>query len=111
LSRRLERDLAARFSFLLAIPAILGALILQIRELYEYYHFQSVNPAETIGLLAGINPAALIAGTFTAALVGFGAVTIMLKIIRKHSLAGFGIYTALLGLLILLDQMVFGVVF
>ena len=111
LSRRLERDLAARFSFLLAIPAILGALVLQIRELYKYYHFQSVNPNETIGFLAGINPAALIAGTLTAALVGFGAVMVMLKIIRKHSLAGFGIYTALLGLLILLDQAVFHVVF
>jgi undecaprenyl-diphosphatase len=45
LSRRLERDLAARFSFLLAIPAISGALLFQIRELSKIYHFQSVNPA------------------------------------------------------------------
>ena len=111
LSRRLERDLAARFSFLLAIPAILGALLLQIRELYKYQHFQSVNPDATVGFLAGISPITLIAGTLTAAIVGFGAVTFMLKMIRKRSLAGFGIYTALLGLLVLLDRMIFHVVF
>ena len=110
LSRRLERDLAARFSFLLAIPAILGALLLQIRELYKSYHFQSVNPAAVTGFLTGVNPAALIAGTITAALVGFFSVKLMLTIIRKRSLAGFGIYTAVLGLLVLLDQMVFHVV-
>ena len=111
LSRKLERDLAARFSFLLAIPAILGALVLQIRELHKYYHFQSVNPDAATGFLADISPSALIAGTLTAALVGFGAVTLMLNIIRKRSLVGFGIYTALLGLLVLLDQTVFHVVF
>ena len=111
LSRKLERDLAARFSFLLAIPAILGALVLQARELFKAYHFQSVNPDATAGLLAGISPAALVTGTLTAALVGFGAVTLMLSIIRKHSLAGFGIYTALLGFLILLDKALFHVVF
>jgi hypothetical protein len=111
LSRRLERDLAGRFSFLLAIPAILGALLLQLRELYKTYHFQSVNPDAAAGFLTGIAPAALIAGTLTAALVGLGAVTLMLKIIRKHSLFGFGIYTTLLGLLILLDQAALHVVF
>ena len=111
LSRRLERDLAARFSFLLAIPAILGALLLQLLELYKSFHFQRVNPAVTSGLLAGVSPAALTAGTLTAALVGFAAVNLMLRIIRKRSLTGFGIYTAFLGFLILLDQAVLHIVF
>ncbi|MDR0447100.1 MAG: undecaprenyl-diphosphate phosphatase [Treponema sp.] len=111
LSRKLERDLAARFSFLLAVPAILGALLLQIRELYKSFHYQSVNPTASTGLLMTINPVSLIAGTFTAALTGFAAVTLMLAIVRKWSLTGFGIYTALLGLLVLLDQHVFNVVF
>ena len=111
LSRRLERDLAARFSFLLAIPVILGALVLQIRELNKYYHFQSVNPDAATGFLADISPLAIFAGTLTAAIVGFAAVKLMLNIIRKRSLMGFGIYTALLGLFILLDQSLFHVVF
>lgn len=111
LSRKLERDLAARFSFLLSIPAILGALVLQLKELYEISHFQSVNPAAAEGLIAGLNPLTLIAGTLTAALVGFGTVTLMLRIVRERSLTGFGVYTALLGLLILLDQHITHIVF
>jgi undecaprenyl-diphosphatase len=111
LSRKLERDLAARFSFLLSIPAILGALVLQLRELYEFSHFQSVNPAAAKGLIAGVNLPALVAGTLTAALAGFGTVTLMLRLVRERSLAGFGVYTALLGLLILLDQHITHVVF
>jgi undecaprenyl-diphosphatase len=111
LSRKLERDLAARFSFLLSIPAILGALVLQLKELYEISRFPSVNPAAAEGLVAGLHPAVLIAGTLTAAVVGFGAVTLMLRIVKERSLAGFAVYTAILGLLILLDQHLTHVVF
>ncbi|MCL1815798.1 MAG: undecaprenyl-diphosphate phosphatase [Treponema sp.] len=111
LSRKLERNLAVRFSFLLAIPVIFGAFFLQVRELYKDFHLQSVNPGASAGFFAAISPAALIAGTLTAALVGFGAVTLMLKIVRERSLVGFAAYTALLGLLVLLDQNVFHVVF
>jgi undecaprenyl-diphosphatase len=111
LSRKLNRDLAVRFSFLLAIPAILGALIFQLLELYKISHYPSVNPAASEGLIAAGMAVPFIAGTLTAALVGFVAVVIMLRIVRKHSLVGFGIYTALLGLLIILDQNAFHMVF
>jgi len=112
LSRKLNRDLAVRFSFLLSIPAILGALLLQVKELYDISRFQSVNPAATENFAAaGMEAAPLIAGTLTAAVVGFCAVVLMLRIVRKHSLAGFGVYTGLLGLWILLDQYIFHVVF
>jgi undecaprenyl-diphosphatase len=93
LSRRLDRDFAARFSFLLSIPAILGALLLQLKDLVK-------GEAET----GGIGAAPLIAGTVSAAIVGFFAVTLMLKIIRERSLAGFAVYTAVLGLLVLVDR-------
>jgi undecaprenyl-diphosphatase len=106
LVRRLERDLAARFSFLLSIPAIVGALVFQIRELMPIAAAPSVNPGATTGVLGEISPAAATAGTLAAAVVGFGAVTLMLKIVRERSLTGFGIYTAVLGLLILLYQFV-----
>ncbi|MDR2209926.1 MAG: undecaprenyl-diphosphate phosphatase [Spirochaetaceae bacterium] len=111
LSRKLERNLAARFSFLLAVPAILGALVLQLRELYEISHFESVNPAASEGLIMGISPGALIAGTLAAAAVGFGAITLMLRIVKERSLIGFAVYTALLGSLILLDQSFTHIVF
>jgi undecaprenyl-diphosphatase len=111
LSRKLERSLAATFSFLLSVPAILGALALQIKELYDISRFQAVNPAAAGGLIKGISLAAMAAGTGAAAVVGFCSVLLMLRIVRERSVAIFGIYTTLLGILVLLDQRVFHLVF
>ncbi|MDR2135578.1 MAG: undecaprenyl-diphosphate phosphatase, partial [Treponema sp.] len=70
LARGLDRDFAARFSFLLSIPAILGALVLQFKDL--------AGPAGGAGEI-GLVP--LIAGTLSAAVVGFFAITFMLKLV------------------------------
>jgi undecaprenyl-diphosphatase len=40
----------------------------------------------------------------SAAIVGYFAVKLMLKIVREKSLWGFAIYTGILGLLVLVDQ-------
>jgi undecaprenyl-diphosphatase len=101
LSRKLDRDFAARFSFLLSIPAILGALLMQIKNLVKPDATEAV--ADSIGV-AGIGAGAIIAGTVSAAIVGFFAVKLMLKIVREKSLWGFAIYTGILGLLVLVDQ-------
>ncbi|MDR1910186.1 MAG: undecaprenyl-diphosphate phosphatase [Spirochaetaceae bacterium] len=100
LSRKLNRDYAARFSFLLSIPAITGALALQLLDLRGQN-----GPAETVGIEA------LIAGTAAAAVVGFFAVQLMLQIVRKHSLWGFAVYTAVLGTMILADHYLVGMFF
>jgi len=100
LFRRLDRDFAARFSFLMSIPAILGAVVLQTKDLVKD------NAAEF-----SIGAGAVIAGTLTAAIVGFFAVKFMLKIIRERSLFGFAIYTGILGALVILDQLVMHLVF
>ena len=99
---KLDRDFAARFSFLMSIPVILGALVLELWNLSN-----GPDPAATGGIGAG----AIIAGTLSAAIVGFFAVRFMLKIIREKSLFGFAIYTGILGLLVLLDQFVTRIVF
>jgi len=96
LSRRLDRDFAARFSFLLSIPAILGAVVLQTKDLIKGGAAEIAS--ESIGA------AAVIAGTASAAIVGFFAVKLMLKMIREKSLFGFAIYTAVLGVLVIIDQ-------
>ena len=105
LSRGLNRDFAARFSFLLSIPAILGAVVFQFRDLRK--------GAATIAGAAetgGIGMTAVIAGTLSAAVVGFFAIRLMLKIVREKSLWGFAIYTGILGLLVLLNQFVIHIV-
>jgi undecaprenyl-diphosphatase len=113
LSRRLDRDFAARFSFLLSIPAILGAVVFQLKDLVKGDAPEAAGVTAPGGLTAagGIGAAAMIAGTLSAAIVGFFAVRFMLKIVREKSLWGFAIYTGVLGLLVLLDQFVVGVVF
>ena len=102
LSRRLDRDFAARFSFLLSIPAILGALVLQIKDL------AAQAPQE---VPAGIGPLPLAAGALSAALVGFFSIRIMLKVVREKSLLGFALYTALLGVFLLVDRFAVHLVF
>ena len=95
LARRLNRDFAARFSFLLSIPAILGALVLQVKELAGT---GAAAATSSIGML----PIAL--GTISAAIVGFFSMRLAMKIVREHSLTGFAIYTGILGILVLVDK-------
>jgi undecaprenyl pyrophosphate phosphatase UppP len=38
-------------------------------------------------------------------------VTLMLRIVQKHSLAGFAVYTGALGILVLIDQFAAHIVF
>jgi undecaprenyl-diphosphatase len=94
LSRKIDRGLAARFSFLLSIPAILGAFVLQLKDVLS-------GEAEEV-----VNVAPLLAGTLTAAVVGFFSIKFMLNIVRERSLTGFAVYVAALGLLLLVDQYV-----
>jgi len=91
---RLDRDFAARFSFLMSIPAILGAVVMQTKDLVK--HGAANN--------SSFGTAAIVAGTVTSAVVGFFAVKFMLKIIKEKSLFGFAIYTGVLGVIVLIDQ-------
>ncbi|MCL2832601.1 MAG: undecaprenyl-diphosphate phosphatase [Treponema sp.] len=90
LFRGLKRDFAVRFAFLLSIPAILGALVLQVKDIGKI--------TESIGALP------LAVGFIAAAVTGFFSVKIMLKIVRERSLFGFAVYTCVLGLIVIIDS-------
>lgn len=94
LSRKLDREFAARFSFLMSIPAILGALVFQAKDLFE------ITGSADAGI--GILPTTV--GVIAAALVGFLAIRFMLNIVKNRSLIGFAVYVAILGVLIIIDQ-------
>ncbi len=81
-----DRELAGRFSFLLAIPAILGALVIGIDS--EAFH--NTLPAGTIVL-----------GSLAAAVVGYLALVVLLKMVKKGQLHRFAPYCWLVGLLAL----------
>jgi undecaprenyl-diphosphatase len=76
-----SREAAARFSFLLSIPAILGAGILKLDELS--------GATET--------PAQLVAGTLAAAVSGFLAVSFLLRLLRTRTLWPFIWYRLIAG--------------
>jgi len=75
----LDRKSAAKYSFLLSIPAILGATVLQFRDLLNESH-------------SLILPFSYIIGTIAAAVVGFFAIKFLLKLLQKKSLRGFAYY-------------------
>jgi undecaprenyl pyrophosphate phosphatase UppP len=81
-----SREAAARFSFLLSIPAILGAGILKLDELG--------GATET--------PIELVAGTLAAAVSGFLAVSFLIRLLRTRTLWPFIWYRLVAGALFVL---------
>ena len=91
LSMGLERGFAAEFAFLMSIPAILGATVLQVKD------------AVTAKSLS-IEVFPVIVGMVVAFFAGLFAIKWMLSIVRKGKLRYFAVYTAVLGLLVLADK-------
>lgn len=85
LLRGLNREQAARFSFLLAVPAMLGAGFIALLDLG-----QAADAAEQVG--------PLLVGFLTAALVGFAAIHWLLSFLRTRRLYSFAIYCAVISL-------------
>jgi undecaprenyl-diphosphatase len=96
----LARPAAARFSFLLSLPIVLGA---GLKELYdEYKQYQHPNPNEPPSLfVSGDEVINLVVGTAVAAVVGYLAIAWLLGFLKKYSTYSFVVYRILLGVLIL----------
>lgn len=88
----LERELAARFSFLLSIPIIMSAGLIQIPD---------------IGSGFDLNTGAFIAGFAAAAISGYLAIKILLKIIKERSLMIFAYYCWLAGSIAIISSLFF----
>lgn len=95
LSRNLNREAAAKFSFLMSIPAILGAMVLELKDMFT-------GEAEVITETIGILPMAV--GFLTAAISGYLAIRFMLGIIRRGKLRYFAFYVFILGAFVIVDQ-------
>jgi len=77
---------AARFAFLMAIPAILGAGVFNLLDLAEGA------PQFTPGLLSGF---------LAAALVGYGVIAWLMNILRRGKMHFFAGYTLFVGLVVI----------
>ena len=82
LFRGIDRETAARYSFLLSIPAILGAMALEMGE----------------AVASGFPPMRVVLlGSFIAAVVGYGSLRILVHLVKKGDLHAFAPYCWLLG--------------
>jgi undecaprenyl-diphosphatase len=89
MARNLDRSSAARFSFLMSVPVMLGAGVLAFKDLFE---MQTIDHF-LLPLLVG----------FLAALVsGYLAIRWLISYLSKHSLFIFAGYCSIVGFLIIL---------
>ena len=87
---KVDRSLAGEYSFIISIPAILGAFVLELKDLSEV--------SSTIGA------APVIAGCAAAFAAGYISLTLLMKMIKKGKLQYFSLYLiplAILGLIFL----------
>ncbi|MEN8041723.1 MAG: undecaprenyl-diphosphate phosphatase [Actinomycetota bacterium] len=82
LTRGMDRTEAARFAFLLGIPVIAGAGLLEIVEV--------LTSGESI-------PASVWVGVIVAGLSGYAAIAILLRLLTRVGLAPFGLYCITFG--------------
>ena len=85
----MDREKVAKFSFILSIPAILGATVLQLNDL-------AASPPSSTEIIN------LVAGTIVAFISGYFSIIWLLDVVKKGKLQWFGYYCfiiAVFGLL------------
>ncbi len=80
----LKRDFVVKYSFLMSIPAILGAVVLEIPDMKED--------------LASTPVMCYVAGVIASAIVGYLCIKAMLVIVKKKKFKYFAYYCAVVGL-------------
>ena len=80
-----NRSLAGEFSFIVSIPAILGAFILELKDLGQ--------------MSSSIGATPIIAGCISSFAVGYFSLSVLMKIIKKGKLQGFAAYLIPAGIL------------
>lgn len=86
-----DRKFAVKYSFILSIPAILGALVLQLKDLSD------------VTLAAG-EMRNYIIGMIVAAVVGYVCIKTLLVIVRKKKFKIFGFYCIAAGVLAIIGH-------
>lgn len=85
----LEKEFAAKFSFILSIPAILGAFVLQVKD---------------IGSALDVNFLPVFLGFIAAIIAGYLAIKWMLDLIQNRSLDIFAYYCWLVGIIVFMGS-------
>lgn len=90
----LDRKSAAKFSFMMSAPAIVGSLLMEGKDAVEEGYLDMINwPVTAVGMIV-------------ACICGFIAIRFMMKLINRISLNHFAFYVSLLGVVILVLQII-----
>ena len=84
-----DKNFAVRYSFIMSIPAILGALVLELADIGEAV----INKQELMYYLAG---------TVVAAVVGYVCIKTMLVVVRQKKFRYFAYYCFMAGIIAIL---------
>lgn len=95
----LTRGAAAKFSFMMSVPAILGGLLIEV-----YHGLKEENGAEMLKQNLTGNAVPYLLGMLVAGIVGYLAIRFFLRLISKHSFKGFALYTLALGIVCIVLQ-------
>lgn len=79
-----NRNFAVKYSFIMSIPAILGAMVLQLKD------FKDIK-------VTGTEVSYYIIGMLIAAVVGYICIKTMLVIVRRKKFTGFAVYCLIVG--------------
>lgn len=86
-----DKSYAVKYSFIMSIPAILGALVLELKN----FSGISVSSLELVNYITG---------TAVAGVVGYISIKTMLVIVRGKKFRGFAIYCLIIGLFAVIGQ-------
>jgi undecaprenyl-diphosphatase len=86
LFRGLDRTAAARYSFLLSIPAVVLSGLFELRK---------------IGEPGGADPVPTVIATVAAFVVGYASIALLLRYLTHHGLGVFVVYRVAIGILVL----------
>ncbi|MBQ3426602.1 MAG: undecaprenyl-diphosphate phosphatase [Clostridia bacterium] len=89
-----SREVAAEFSFFLAIPVMAGVSLLKI--------------VKNLDMLTAENVVVLLVGMAVSYIVSLGAVRFLMSFVKKHTFTAFGIYRIVLGAVVILCLGIFG---
>ncbi len=92
-STGLNKTNAAKFSFMMSAPAILGSLLMEGKD------------AVSEGYISEISLVPAVVGIIVAAVIGWLSIRFMLKLIGKIPLAWFALYLAVIGVIYLVLQL------
>jgi undecaprenyl-diphosphatase len=89
MTRNFDRSTSARFSFLMSIPAMLGAGVVSLKDLANVPNLTSFLPVLAVGFIA-------------AAIVGYLSIHWLLSFIKRQKFWVFAVYCAVFACIVLL---------